>query len=275
MNSAQRTSPDRLIGAVACLVAAYDGLAGGHADTAARFVARARSGPPLPAWLEQRLSLAESRALVAAGDIEAALAAAKRADCDSSPEAAVMLAYAWMAARDGDNARRTLDPVLAAAERLPERVRLQACLVDARLSYRSGDRARGRRSLGCALRLGEREQLRLPFAMERGWIGPMLRRDPELVGAHQHLITPVIPHARLLARSGVSAEALIPAAGPLTERELQVLRGIADVLTTAEVASQLCISPNTVKCHIKNICHKLAAARRGEAVRRARQLQLI
>ena len=35
------------------------------------------------------------------------------------------------------------------------------------------------------------------------------------------------------------------------------------------------ISSNTVKSHIKHICHKLAATHRGEAVRRARQLQLI
>ena len=62
---------------------------------------------------------------------------------------------------------------------------------------------------------------------------------------------------------------------PLTERELQVLRRISGMLTTAEIASELYISTNTVKSHIKNICHKLAAAHRGEAVRRARQLQLI
>ena len=47
------------------------------------------------------------------------------------------------------------------------------------------------------------------------------------------------------------------------------------MLTTAEIASELYISTNTVKSHIKNICHKLTATHRGEAVRRARQLQLI
>jgi len=47
------------------------------------------------------------------------------------------------------------------------------------------------------------------------------------------------------------------------------------MLTTAEIARELYISSNTVKSHIKHICHKLAATHRGEAVRRARQLQLI
>jgi LuxR family transcriptional regulator, maltose regulon positive regulatory protein len=275
VDAALEVSPDKLIGAVACLVAARDGLATGRAEVTAQCVARARSGWSVPAWLEHRLGQAESRALAAKGDIEAALATARRADCDSSPEAGVTLAYAWAAAGDVDNARRALARVLAAQERAPERVRLQACLVDARLSYRGGDRIRGRRALGCALQLAEREQLRLPFAKERGWIGPVLQRDPELAGSHQHLITPAMPRARIAARQDTPDEVSVPPAEPLTEREIQVLRSVSGMLTTAEIASELYISTNTVKSHIKNICHKLTVNHRGEAVRRARQLQLI
>jgi len=275
LDAALAMSPDTLAGTVACLVAAWDSLAEGHAEAAAQFVTRARSGRPVPAWLEQRLSLAESQALAAAGDIEAALAAAKRADCDSSPEATVMVARAWAAAGDGNSARAALAPVLAAREGVPDRARLQAALVAAQVSYHDGDRARGRRSLGHALRLAEREQVRLPFAVERGWIAPMLRRDPEWVSAHQHLVTLLIPYARSPARPDGPDETAIPAGEPLTERELQVLRHVSSMLTTAEIASELYISANTVKSHIKHICHKLAATHRGEAVRRARQLQLI
>jgi LuxR family maltose regulon positive regulatory protein len=273
VDAALRVSPDRLIGAVACLAAAYGALAEGRADVATQFVARARSAWSVPAWLEQRLSVAESRALAAGGDIEAALAAAKRAG--GSPAAAVTLAHAWVAAGDGDNARRALAPVLTAHEGVPEWVRVQACLVDARLSYHAGDRVRGRRSLRCALRLAEREQLRLPFALERGWIGPVLQRDPELAGAHQHLLRPAGHHGPPLAAPQAANETAIPAVEPLTEREREVLRHVSVMLTTAEIASELYISTNTVKSHIKNICHKLAATHRGEAVRRARQLRLI
>jgi len=275
VDSALGMSADTLAGTVACLVAAWDSLAEGHAGAAAQFVARARSGGPVPAWLEQRLDVAESQALAAAGDIEAALAAAKRADCDSSPEAAVTLARVWVAAGDGDNARRALARVLAAGAGVPERVRLQACLVAARLSYHRGDRARGRRALGRALRLAEHEQVRLPFAVERGWIGPVLQREPEWASAHQNLVALVLPCARPPARPDGPDQAAIPAAEPLTERELQVLRHVASMLTTAEIASELYISTNTVKSHVKHICHKLTAAHRGEAVRRARQLELI
>ena len=91
----------------------------------------------------------------------------------------------------------------------------------------------------------------------------------------QHLVMPDMPHARLPARPAARDEAAIPPVEPLTERELQVLRSVSGMLTTAEVATELYISVNTVKTHIKNICYKLTAAHRGEAVRRARQLQLI
>ena len=61
--------PDKLVGAVACLVAA--GLAEGHAARARQMVARARHGWSVPPWLEQRLTLIESRVCAAAGDTQA------------------------------------------------------------------------------------------------------------------------------------------------------------------------------------------------------------
>ena len=62
---------------------------------------------------------------------------------------------------------------------------------------------------------------------------------------------------------------------PLTEREREVLRHVSGMLNTAEIASEMYISINTVKTHLRSIYRKLAATHRSEAVRRARQLQLI
>jgi LuxR family maltose regulon positive regulatory protein len=238
-------------------------------------VARARSGWSVPAWLDQRLSLAESRAYAAAGDTPAAAAAAERAGGNSSPEAAATLAHAWLAAGDGKNARLMLASALAARSGEPERVPVQAWLADARLSYHSGDRARGRQSLVHALRLAEREQLRLPFVLEQGWIGPVLRRDPELSGLHQRLFPSAPRHDQPQGGSGSSPEATVLVVEPLTEREREVLRHVAGLLNTAEIASEMYISINTVKAHLKSSYRKLAATHRGEAVRRARQLEMI
>ena len=275
LDAALRVSPDKLIGAVACLAAACGGLAEGHGGAAAQMIARARSGWSVPAWLDQRLSLVESRAHVAAGDTSAAATAAERAGGDRSPEAAAALAHAWLAAGDGNNARLVLASVPAARSGEPERVRVQACLADARLSYYSGDSARGRRSLARALQLAEREQLRLPFVLEQSWMGPALRRDPELASIHRRLFPSAPRHDQPQDRSTLSPEARDLLVDQPTERELEVLRYVSGMMTTAEIASEMCISINTVKAHLKSSYRKLAATHRGEAVRRARQLELI
>jgi len=274
-DAALGVTPDKLIGAVAWLAAAYGGLAQGRAAVTAKILARARSGWPVPAWLEQRLSLVESWAYAAAGDTQAALAAAGRSGPETSPEAAVTLARAWVAAGDAENATRALTPVLATGTRAPGRVRLQAWLVDAQLSYHRGDRARGRTSLASALRLAEPEQLRLPFVIEHGWIEPVLRRDPELARAHRRMVATTLSGGHLPARPGSPDQGPILAVEPLSEREREVLRHVSGLLSTAEAASEMHISVNTLKTHLKHIYRKLATTRRSEAVRRARQLEMI
>jgi LuxR family transcriptional regulator, maltose regulon positive regulatory protein len=274
-DAALGVTPDKLIGTVAWLAVAYGGLAQGRAAVTAEIVARARSGWPVPAWLDQRLSLVESWAYAAAGDIQAALAAAGRSGREDSPEAAVTLARAWVAAGDAENATRALTPVLATDSGAPRRVRLQAWLVDAQLGYGGGDRARGRRSLASALRLAEPEQLRLPFVIERGWIEPELRHDPELARAHRGVVAPTLSCDQLPAPRGSPDQGPILAVETLTERELEVLRHVSGLLSTAEAAREMHISVNTVKTHLKHTYRKLATTRRGEAVRRARQLELI
>jgi DNA-binding CsgD family transcriptional regulator/tetratricopeptide (TPR) repeat protein len=51
---------------------------------------------------------------------------------------------------------------------------------------------------------------------------------------------------------------------PLTVREFQVARLIADGLTNAEVAAELTLSPKTVSAHVEHILAKLGVARRTE-----------
>ena len=58
-------------------------------------------------------------------------------------------------------------------------------------------------------------------------------------------------------------------------RELEVLRCLARGLTTAQVSSQLFISENTVKTHIRHVLEKLEVSNRAEAVAKAMQLGLI
>jgi LuxR family maltose regulon positive regulatory protein len=61
----------------------------------------------------------------------------------------------------------------------------------------------------------------------------------------------------------------------LSPREREVLAVMADHYTTDEAAGILRISPNTVKAHMRAIYCKLAVNSCGQAVRRARALELL
>jgi LuxR family maltose regulon positive regulatory protein len=272
--AALRLHPDRLTGTVACLVAARKAVAEGHPDSAVEIIRKARQGVPLPYWLERRLAMLESRACAAAGDAGAALDTAGRAD-PASLEAAVTQAHAWLAAGDPKAARKSLAGHRERAEAVPDHVRLEAWLTTARLSYDGGDRAEGRRSLQRALRLGQPEQLRLPFALERTWLRRVLRADPDLAHVYRDLLEPdlVGPVREPVPQPGASPAPVM--LEPLSSREREVLHYAAEMLDTTEIAAVLFISVNTVKSHLKSIYRKLAVTHRGEAVRRARQLRIL
>ena len=59
------------------------------------------------------------------------------------------------------------------------------------------------------------------------------------------------------------------ARSPLTERELNVLRLVANGLSNKGIAAELYLSETTVKFHVRNIMRKLDAASRAEAVYKA------
>jgi DNA-binding NarL/FixJ family response regulator len=62
---------------------------------------------------------------------------------------------------------------------------------------------------------------------------------------------------------------------PLSEREIEVLRLVTVGLSNREIAEKLIISRGTAKTHIHNLCGKLGAHNRTEAVMRARELGLV
>jgi DNA-binding CsgD family transcriptional regulator len=61
----------------------------------------------------------------------------------------------------------------------------------------------------------------------------------------------------------------------LTAREVEVLATLAAGDSNKAIARKLGISPHTVKTHVARVCAKLEVERRGQAVDKARFLELI
>jgi two-component system nitrate/nitrite response regulator NarL len=63
--------------------------------------------------------------------------------------------------------------------------------------------------------------------------------------------------------------------GSLTERELEVLRGVAEGWSAAEIGERLHLSPTTVKSHLRNLYAKLDVGDRAAAVAEAMRRGLL
>ncbi len=122
-----------------------------------------------------------------------------------------------------------------------------------------------------AIELAEPENIRRPFTL----IGSRL---PELLLRYRHLDG---PHVKFL--NDLTGE-LTQAAGTsevpimvdhLTDREMTVLRYLPTMLKAGEIATDLYVSVNTVKAHLRSIYRKFGVATRREAVERARALGLL
>jgi DNA-binding NarL/FixJ family response regulator len=71
---------------------------------------------------------------------------------------------------------------------------------------------------------------------------------------------------RLLERFAGSAPVRAPSLDELTERELEILRLVAEGLSNAEIAERLFVSEATVKSHVSSVLRKLGVRDRVQAV---------
>jgi LuxR family maltose regulon positive regulatory protein len=156
----------------------------------------------------------------------------------------------------------------------PLSVRLEAGLVDAVLAGRGGDERRAGRILERVLDLAGPEGFRRVFLRAEPGLRDLLAVHLDSGTAHWPTVSDLVRGADEPAERGRTE----PEPGldePLTERELTILRYLQSILSNVEIASELSLSVNTVKTHVRNIYRKLDATRRRDAVRRARDLHLI
>lgn len=122
---------------------------------------------------------------------------------------------------------------------------------------------------------------RIVSAIRAGAKGYLLKGAPRedlftairVVSEGGSLLQPVVATKLLQHVSGSASQSELPE--PLTEREMDVLRLLAQGKTNKEIAAQLFITERTVKFHVSSILGKLGAGNRTEAVTMAAQLGLI
>jgi LuxR family transcriptional regulator, maltose regulon positive regulatory protein len=173
---------------------------------------------------------------------------------------------------DPEQAVEVLAPVIdgSAQALYPRWAQVEALLLDAVARERLGDLRAVEESLERALELAEPEGLILPFTL---WPSrDLLERHPKHRTAHATLISTILDAlAGAAPRSGHHA----PLRDELSEAELRVVRYLPSNLTASEIASELIVSANTVRTHMRHIYSKLDAHSRSEAVARARELGLV
>jgi LuxR family maltose regulon positive regulatory protein len=249
----------------------------GDSAAALATMASARRGltgwrPPAQLW--RWLILTEAELHSAGGPTQSARELLETLDQSVPLDAgeAALLARMQLAEHDPTGATATLASWLESAGPSDQVAPVEAWLVDALASDSLANRDRAAASLERALTLAEREGSRRAF-LDAG------APARSLLARYRHRVPSCWSYLDDLLQT--SAESAWMAASPpglieqLTERERTVLRYLPSLMTYEEIASDLCVSVNTVKSHAYGVFRKLGVSGRRRAVRSARELRLL
>ena len=237
------------------------------ADLARRLVAPQHTVPPVRAMVVH--------ALVRLGETERAEQALADLSQQDREHAEIRIAAAALrlAQDDPHAALADLAPVLdGPASVWDERVWLaMAYVLEATARDALGDPAAADGALERALDVAEPDGAVTPF---------LLYPAPGLLDRHTRHRT---AHAALIAEilSLIAGRTSPPPAGPrpllepLSDSELRVLRYLPTNLSAPEIASELYVSHNTVRTHLRHLYAKLGTHQRADTVGRARALGLL
>jgi LuxR family maltose regulon positive regulatory protein len=152
-------------------------------------------------------------------------------------------------------------------------------LLQAELAIEQANHEQAQLLVDRALRMATREQLRATVGWAGSWLRAFVARDSGLSRRHAAFLAslPSLPSAakpivdQWQGEAGTGDAMLVV---PLTARETDVLRLLAQLCTNEEIAADLVLSLNTVKTHMRSLFQKLSVTRRADAVRRGRALGL-
>ncbi|MFC8272651.1 LuxR C-terminal-related transcriptional regulator [Streptomyces sp. NPDC057271] len=221
-------------------------------------------------WVDAQVALAAAAVHTALGRPRAA-AEVLAGRLDDGPECVIASARARLAAGDEEAALSLLD-ILPGPDGQGPAVTVRTLLVRAEAARLLGNEAAAQHLVARALAVARPERLGRPFLEAGCWLRELLDRRPSPGQRHGWLPTGLVAEPSVVDTGG---PALAPVTEPLSDREREVLGRLAQMMSTEEIAAELFLSVNTVKTHLRHIYRKLAVTRRGEAVRRARELDLL
>jgi LuxR family transcriptional regulator, maltose regulon positive regulatory protein len=233
----------------------------------------AAAGGPLPPFLRVGSGLLEAELWLALGEPARARRRIEDLSAEDAPDAAIGLARLELAEGDPGAAIRAVATFLAddRAPVLPF-AQAEAWVIDAIARDAVHDEEGALRALERALDLAEPRGYGGILARYGAPLRSLLRRRVAQGTAHRALAGQLVS---TLDEEPAAKRATTVLLEPLSERELAVLRFLPTMMSNAEIASEMFVSVNTVKTHLKHVYRKLDVADRRECVKRARELRLL
>jgi LuxR family maltose regulon positive regulatory protein len=276
--SRSTASCEPLLAAVERLTQVRLALATDEPEIALRLVQAtdAVDGPMQHDWFADQFLVATAEAWLAAGEPRQAIGTLTSEPDLAVVEARLLLARALRLVGDLDAAKAQLAEVPSDSVAMSVNTQVQRWLLLAQLPIEHGTDEQPELLAHRALRAATREQLRTTISCDLTWLRSFVARDLGLSVRYEAFlasiaepVTAALDHRRAddHAQDGIFVV-------PLTTRETDVLKLLAQLCSNEEIAADLVLSLNTVKTHMRSLFQKLSVSRRADAVRRGRALGL-
>jgi LuxR family maltose regulon positive regulatory protein len=226
-------------------------------------------GPRLPRWVAEQVVTEAVRLAVARGHVEEGLGILLARSHDEPWSLRLRATVGLFAGDPATGLPAETEPSASTAEAVESAV-IRACQLLA-----AGHVPAAAEALAAALELARPELLRWPFVDTPPQARRLLRTHPRLQAPGAWLNPSSGAQPRSDGMSAPAAAERPVVVQDLSDREMEVLRYLAEMLSTVEIAATMFISVNTVRTHVRSILRKLAVSRRHQAVRRARERGLL
>jgi ATP/maltotriose-dependent transcriptional regulator MalT len=185
----------------------------------------------------------------------------------------------------GTEAYTALVEAFLVAFELEDKWHIAGCLVEiAHIALMRGEMERAARIVGASESLFPNINAHAP-ALSAAAYQELVTKLPTRLGEHKYralfgegmalaMLNELATWEQLIHEAPIAEALRTASATPLTEREQEVLRLLAQGLTNMQIAERLIVSPFTINAHLRNIYNKLDVPSRPAAIRYALEHQL-